>query len=52
MTIRAVMFDFGGVISSSPFEAFARFEAAQRPTPGFHPHRQRHQSGRQRLGAA
>ena len=24
--IRAVMFDFGGVISSSPFEAFARFE--------------------------
>jgi putative hydrolase of the HAD superfamily len=25
--IRAVMFDFGGVISSSPFEAFARFEA-------------------------
>jgi putative hydrolase of the HAD superfamily len=24
--IRAVMFDFGGVISTSPFEAFARFE--------------------------
>ncbi|HUC05328.1 MAG TPA: HAD-IA family hydrolase [Acidimicrobiales bacterium] len=27
MVIRAVMFDFGGVISSSPFEAFSRFEA-------------------------
>jgi putative hydrolase of the HAD superfamily len=28
--IRAVMFDFGGVISSSPFEAFARFERENR----------------------
>jgi len=27
MAIRAVMFDFGGVISTSPFEAFARLEA-------------------------
>jgi putative hydrolase of the HAD superfamily len=27
VTIRAVMFDFGGVISTSPFESFARFEA-------------------------
>jgi putative hydrolase of the HAD superfamily len=26
MAIRAVMFDFGGVISSSPFEAFAHLE--------------------------
>ncbi len=26
--IRAVLFDFGGVISTSPFEAFARFEQA------------------------
>jgi putative hydrolase of the HAD superfamily len=26
VAIRAVMFDFGGVISSSPFEAFARLE--------------------------
>jgi putative hydrolase of the HAD superfamily len=26
VAIRAVMFDFGGVISSSPFDAFARFE--------------------------
>lgn len=26
--IRAVLFDFGGVILSSPFEAFARYEAA------------------------
>src|SRR3954468_14597067 len=27
-TIRAALFDFGGVISTSPFEAFARFEHA------------------------
>ena len=33
--IRAVMFDFGGVISSSPFEAFAEFEVAQGLPPGF-----------------
>jgi putative hydrolase of the HAD superfamily len=33
--IRAVMFDFGGVISSSPFEAFAHFEAQQGLPPGF-----------------
>jgi putative hydrolase of the HAD superfamily len=27
--IQAVIWDFGGVISSSPFEAFARYEAAR-----------------------
>lgn len=27
--VRAVIFDFGGVITSSPFEAFNRFEAAR-----------------------
>lgn len=27
MTVEAVIWDFGGVITSSPFEAFARFEA-------------------------
>ena len=27
MTIRAVIWDFGGVFTSSPFEAFARYEA-------------------------
>ncbi|MDI3563833.1 HAD-IA family hydrolase [Bradyrhizobium sp. Arg816] len=27
MTIEAVIFDFGGVLTSSPFEAFARYEA-------------------------
>ena len=27
MTIRAVIFDFGGVVTSSPFEAFNRMEA-------------------------
>ncbi len=35
MAIRAVMFDFGGVISSSPFDAFARLEAEQGLPPGF-----------------
>jgi putative hydrolase of the HAD superfamily len=29
------MFDFGGVISSSPFEAFARFEEVNGLPPGF-----------------
>ena len=33
--IRAVMFDFGGVISSSPFEAFARFERENGLPPDF-----------------
>jgi len=33
--IRAVMFDFGGVISSSPFEAFARLEAERNLPPDF-----------------
>lgn len=27
--VKAVIFDFGGVITSSPFEAFARYEAAR-----------------------
>ena len=29
MTIEAVIWDFGGVFTTSPFEAFARFEAAR-----------------------
>ena len=33
--IRAVLFDFGGVILSSPFEAFARFEEEQGLPAGF-----------------
>jgi putative hydrolase of the HAD superfamily len=33
--IRAVMFDFGGVISSSPFESFARFERERGLPSGF-----------------
>jgi putative hydrolase of the HAD superfamily len=33
--IRAVMFDFGGVISTSPFEAFARLEAEHGLPVGF-----------------
>jgi putative hydrolase of the HAD superfamily len=35
MAITAVLFDFGGVILSSPFEAFARYEAARGLPPGF-----------------
>ena len=35
MAIRAVMFDFGGVISTSPFEAFTRFEDANGLPEGF-----------------
>jgi putative hydrolase of the HAD superfamily len=35
MGLRAVMFDFGGVISTSPFEAFARLEADRGLPPGF-----------------
>jgi putative hydrolase of the HAD superfamily len=33
--IEAVMFDFGGVISSSPFEAFAHLETERGLPPGF-----------------
>jgi putative hydrolase of the HAD superfamily len=33
--IQAVLWDFGGVITSSPFEAFARFEAARGLPVGF-----------------
>jgi len=33
--LRAVMFDFGGVISSSPFEAFAHLEAERGLPAGF-----------------
>jgi putative hydrolase of the HAD superfamily len=35
VAIRAVMFDFGGVISSSPFEAFARLETELGLPPDF-----------------
>jgi putative hydrolase of the HAD superfamily len=35
VAIRAVMFDFGGVISSSPFEAFARLESELGLPPRF-----------------
>ncbi|HET6771955.1 MAG TPA: HAD-IA family hydrolase [Acidimicrobiales bacterium] len=34
MPVRAVIFDFGGVILSSPFEAFARYEADNGLPPG------------------
>ncbi|MGD0313781.1 MAG: HAD-IA family hydrolase [Acidimicrobiales bacterium] len=33
--IRSVMFDFGGVITSSPFEAFEGYEQEQGLPPGF-----------------
>ncbi len=35
MSVRAVIFDFGGVILTSPFEAFARYEADNDLPPGF-----------------
>jgi putative hydrolase of the HAD superfamily len=35
VAIRAVMFDFGGVISTSPFEAFAHLETERGLPPGF-----------------
>ena len=35
MAIRAVMFDFGGVVTTSPFEAFARLEAERSLPAGF-----------------
>jgi putative hydrolase of the HAD superfamily len=35
MAIRAVMFDFGGVVTTSPFEAFAHLEAERGLPPGF-----------------
>jgi len=35
MAIRAVLFDFGGVITTSPFEAFARYERERALPDGF-----------------
>lgn len=35
MDVRAVLFDFGGVILSSPFDAFARYEAEHDLPAGF-----------------
>jgi putative hydrolase of the HAD superfamily len=34
MSVRAVIFDVGGVLTTSPFDAFARFEAANGLPPG------------------
>ena len=34
MSVRAVIFDFGGVILTSPFDAFARYEAESGLPPG------------------
>ena len=35
MPVRAVIFDFGGVVLTSPFDAFARYEADNGLPPGF-----------------
>lgn len=35
MTIRGVLFDFGGVLTTSPFESFARYEQANGLSAGF-----------------
>ena len=50
--IQAVLWDFGGVLTTSPFDAFNRFEAETRHTEGFHPRHQRNQSRTQRVGKA
>ena len=34
--IKAVLWDFGGVITSSPFEAFNKFEVKKANTGRFH----------------
>ena len=34
-TFKAVIWDFGGVFTSSPFDAFARYEAEQGLTQNF-----------------
>ena len=49
--IRAVIFDFGGVITTSPFEAFNRLEAERALPHDFYPPYQRHEPRHQRLGA-
>ncbi len=52
MAIEAVIWDFGGVFTTSPFEAFNRFEANADGLPARpHPPDQRHQPRRQCLGA-
>ncbi|MGH9184699.1 MAG: HAD-IA family hydrolase [Acidimicrobiales bacterium] len=35
MGVRAALFDFGGVLTASPFEQFARYEASADLPPGF-----------------
>jgi putative hydrolase of the HAD superfamily len=35
VAIRAVLFDFGGVVTTSPFDAFARLEVERGLPPGF-----------------
>ena len=50
--IQAVLWDFGGVLTTSPFDAFNRFEAEHGTTEGFHPRHQRHEPGTQRVGEA
>ena len=52
MAIRAAFFDFGGVILSSPFEAFNRYEDGQRPAARLHPHGQRHRTPTRTPGPA
>ena len=48
--IRAAFFDFGGVILSSPFEAFNGFEERNGLPARLHPHDQLHEPRHQRVG--
>ena len=44
LMIRAVLWDFGGVILTSPFEAFRRYEIEHGPAGRLHPPSQRDRS--------
>ena len=46
-----MFWDFGGVILSSPFEAFARYERSGQPSGRHDPRDKRHQPRHQCLGA-
>ena len=41
--IQAVLWDFGGVLTTSPFDAFNRYEAENGHPEGLHSRHQRHE---------
>ena len=50
--IQAVLWDFGGVLTTSPFDAFNRYEAENGIAEGLHSRHQRHEPRTQRVGEA